>query len=437
MSQWGDRDEVRTPLYAVGGEVFPTMRSPGEKPPRVGLFGQFGTGNFGNDASLLAAVAALRAHDPDVDILCLCYDPESVTRLYGLRATTIRGSWVKGGARRRPRLLRGFRRVSDLMRMYRLAKDLDVVMVPGSGLLEAGRHGPGSVASLLFSTALAARLAGTPFVIVSTGVDAAERRSTRALLRWTLRFAAYRSFRDEHSRRSAAGFGAPCASDPVYPDLVFGLEPPTKREGSGERPESVGVGVLAYHGPFSYDRPERRDPVANAYYDSLTSFVEWLLSRGLRVTLFGGDLKDEKIAEDIRRRVLHGTADAPVDVASLESLDDVFALAHQVDYMVATRYHSIVAAVMTGTPAISINYRAKNGEILNDLDLSRFHQPLQALDDEKLREQFLDLQRSAADASRRMVERSRAYRDELDVQWKALLGAVIPRQDVGEVTRGK
>lgn len=404
-------------------------------PMRVALFGQFGTGNFGNDASLLASVAALRARDPDVDILCLCYDPESVTRRYGLRATTIRGSWVNRGSHRRPKLLRGVRRFSDLIRMYRLARKLDVIAVPGSGLFEAGRHGPGSVASLLFSTALAARLAGTPFIVVSVGVDAAERRSTRALLRWTLRLSTYRSYRDDHSRRSAAGFGLSCESDPVYPDLVFGLEAPAKRIGDRDPNKSVGVGVIAYHGPFSYDKPEKRAPVAEAYLSALTSFVDWLLSRGLQVTLFGGDGKDEKVAEEVREGVLRKTPNAPVDVAHSESLDDVFSHMQQFDLVVATRYHNIVAAAMTGTPALSINYRAKNGELLDDMGLGRFHQPLQSLDSERLHEQFLDLQQSADEVAHLMVTRTRTYRDEVELQWSTLMSSIMPKVGVRELTQ--
>ena len=411
------------------------MRQRREKPLRVALFGQFGTGNVGNDASLLAAVGALRSYDPDVYILCLCYDPASVTQRYGLRATTIRASRVKHGSRRRPKLLRGFNRVSDFTRMYRLTRQLDMVIVPGSGLFEAGRHGPGSVASLLFSTALAARLAGTQFVVVSTGADAAERRSTRALLRWTLRLSTYRSFRDDYSRQSAAGFGAPCQSDPVYPDLVFGLEPSAKRVVQNPQPESVGIGVIAYHGPFSYDKPEIRDPVAAAYLNSLTSFVEWLLSRGLRVTMFGGDLKDEEIADRVRERVLRGIPNALIDVARPESIEDVLALVRQVDYVVATRYHNIVAAVMTGTPAISINYRAKNGELLNEMGLGRFHQPLGDLDGERLREQFIDLQRSADDVARRMITESRTSRDRVERQWSALMSTVTPKAGSGSLLK--
>jgi polysaccharide pyruvyl transferase WcaK-like protein len=399
---------------------------------RAALFGQFGTGNFGNDASLLAAVAALRAYDRDVEILCLCYEPESVTRRYGLPATAIRSYSADRGSRPCTKLGRLGRRFSDVIRMYRLMRKIDVVVVPGSGLFEAGRHRPGSVASLLFTTALTARLAGTKFAVVSVGADVAERHSTRALLRWTLRLATYRSFRDDHSRRSAVGFGAPCEADPVYPDLVFGLENPA-RPSARNGPESVGVGVFAYHGPFSYDEPSKRDRMATAYVDSLTSFVEWLLSRGLNVTLFGGDLKDEKVAEIILDRIRMSTPEAFIDISRSSSFDDTLEHIRQVDYVVATRFHNIVAAVMTGTPAISLSYRAKNGELLNDLGLERFHQPLEDLDDERLREQFLDLQRSAEEVAHRMAAKYPIYRDQVALQWSEFVSAVSPKAKVGNL----
>jgi polysaccharide pyruvyl transferase WcaK-like protein len=172
--------------------------------------------------------------------------------------------------------------------------------------------------------------------------------------------------------------------------------------------------------------------MATAYVDSLTSFVEWLLSRGLNVTLFGGDLKDEKVAEIILDRIRMSTPEAFIDISRSSSFDDTLEHIRQVDYVVATRFHNIVAAVMTGTPAISLSYRAKNGELLNDLGLERFHQPLEDLDDERLREQFLDLQRSA-EVAHRMAAKYPIYRDQVALQWSEFVSAVSPKAKVGNL----
>jgi polysaccharide pyruvyl transferase WcaK-like protein len=393
------------------------MRGPRSRPARVALYGEFGTGNLGNDASLLAAVDELRAHDADVEISCLCPAPDQVARRYGLPATAIRSRPAKTRSRTRRLLVRAGRRFTDLVRMVRIMRELDLVMVPGMGVLEAGSAKPGSYPSEFFMTAVAARVAGTPFALVSVGVDHAHRRSTRTLLRWTLRLAAYRSFRDAHSRDCASGYGAPRATDPVYPDLVFGLDVAVE-QGPARTGESVGVGIIAYRATFFDEEPTRRDAVAAAYLDSMTSFVAWLLDRGLDVTLLTGDRKDEEMAEKIHHRLTEqGSA---VRVARPESLDDLIGLLRQVDYLVASRYHNVVAAALTATPVISVNYLPKNGALMSDLGLGRFHQPLEELDGERLREQFLDLQRSSVEVAGALTARCREYRERLEEQWSVL-----------------
>ena len=56
---------------------------------RVGLFGIFGTGNFGNDGSLEAMVISLRRTVPAEPLLCICTGPEGVTRSLGIEAVPI------------------------------------------------------------------------------------------------------------------------------------------------------------------------------------------------------------------------------------------------------------------------------------------------------------------------------------------------------------
>jgi polysaccharide pyruvyl transferase WcaK-like protein len=305
--------------------------------------------------------------------------------------------------------------------MFRLMRKLDLVMVPGMGVLEAGSARASSYPSEFLMTAIAARVAGTPFAMVGIGADIAHRRSTRAVLRWTLRLAAYRSFRDAHSRQCATGFGAPTAGDSVYPDLVFGLEPPVGAIPDGSR-ESVGVGMIAYRATFFDDEPTRRDRIAASYLDSMTSFVGWLLDRGLDVTLLTGDRKDEEMAESVKDR-LAGQGSG-VRVVRSESLDDVIALLYRLDCLVASRYHNIVAAALTATPVISVDYLPKNGVLMTDLGLAEFHQPLEELDDERLRQQFLQLQRSAEQIPAQLTARRSEYHRRVGEQWSELRRAI-------------
>lgn len=396
------------------------------RPMRVAIYGEFGRGNFGNDASLLAAVDKLRVYDPQIEISCLCSAPEAVRARYGLPATGIRHTPPKERSRPRSPLVRVARRFSDAFRMYRLMRRIDAVMVPGMGVMEAGPARAGATPSELLMTAAAARAGRTRFALVSIGAGSTYRRSTRAVLRWTLRLAHYRSFRDDYSRDYAVAFGAPCESDPVFPDLVFGLGPqddPASRTPNG----TVGVGLIAYRGAFYGENPARRDAIAATYEDSITSFVQWLIQRGLRVVLLTGDRKDMKVAEEIRERLSHDTSATELSIRHAESQSELMAHMREVDLVVVSRYHNLIGAALLAKPVISIDYKPKNGELMANMGLGRFHQPLEHLDEDLLRSQFLDLQRSADEVAKTLAAATLEYRDLTDRQWSVLRRSVLEK----------
>ena len=67
------------------------------------------------------------------------------------------------------------------------------------------------------------------------------------------------------------------------PDLVFGMPAPPYAPGD---PETVGVGVMAYHG--NNDERKRADEIYAAYVKNVETFVLWLLDNGRKVRLFSG-----------------------------------------------------------------------------------------------------------------------------------------------------
>src|SRR5262249_34951708 len=57
---------------------------------RIALFGNFGTGNLGNEATLQAMVYNLRKHLPNAEITCICPRPENAASEYNISAVPIR-----------------------------------------------------------------------------------------------------------------------------------------------------------------------------------------------------------------------------------------------------------------------------------------------------------------------------------------------------------
>src|SRR5581483_3166008 len=57
---------------------------------KIALFGNFGTGNLGNDCTLQAMLWNLRTHVTGAEITCICPNPETVASTYNIPAFPIR-----------------------------------------------------------------------------------------------------------------------------------------------------------------------------------------------------------------------------------------------------------------------------------------------------------------------------------------------------------
>ncbi len=111
--------------------------------PRVGLVGLLGSGNLGNDGSLEAMFAYLAAEHPDAILDFMCSGPDQITARYGVPATCLRWSATETQGPRSITALavKGLKvplgMVIDAFRTASWVRRRDVVIVPGTGVLEA------------------------------------------------------------------------------------------------------------------------------------------------------------------------------------------------------------------------------------------------------------------------------------------------------------
>ena len=132
---------------------------------RIALFGNFGTGNIGNEGTLSAMLAFVRRACPHAEILCICPEPGVVTVEHGVRAVPIRTArgqlsspWAKLRAR-----------AADLALAVRNVRGVDVLIVPGTGILDDFGEPPRGMPLTLAAVTLVARLRGIPVAFVSIG----------------------------------------------------------------------------------------------------------------------------------------------------------------------------------------------------------------------------------------------------------------------------
>ncbi|MEU1818333.1 polysaccharide pyruvyl transferase family protein [Streptomyces roseifaciens] len=395
------------------------------------MFGLLGSGNLGNDGSLEAVLGYLRAEHPGAVVDALCGGPEVVAARYGIPATRLH--WYRGEYRTASRAgavaAKGLGKIVDAVRTAAWVRRHDVVIVPGMGVLEATLPlRPWGFPYALFLLCATGRLSGTRVALVGVGAAAIGNRPTRALVRWSAKLAAYRSYRDALSRDAMREMGVDTAHDEVYPDLAFALPVPPPPDPSGP-PGPVCVGVMDFHG--GDDDRARAEEIHRRYLDGTTRFVRALVKDGRPVRLLTGDEVDAPVVAAILDAV-----DSPlVTVAEAASLTDLMKEMAAAGTVVATRYHNLICALKVGTPTLALSYAAKSDALMARMGLGTYCHPAREVDADRLLEQFRELEKRSAQLRKTLAERNQVAARRLEDQFTALTAAVFPAADHAHALR--
>ena len=402
--------------------------------PRVGLFGLLGQGNFGNDGSLEAILAYIRAEHPDAILDFLCSGPDQVTARYGIPAARLRwyhsehprASGVTALALKGTGM--GLGMVIDAFRTAAWVRRHDVVIVPGMGVLEATVPlRPWQTPYSMFLLGASSRLFGTKVALVSVGASVIHQRLTRWLITMAARLAHYRSYRDTVSRDAMQRMGLDTSGDAVYPDLAFSLPTPRYDPGAAR---TVGVGVMDYSGGNNDRR--RGDEIHASYVEKMTRFVLWLVDNGRQVRLLTGDIYDERVVREILAGLrAHRPELGPPSVIAepVSSLDELMRQLASVATVIATRYHNVVCALKLAKPTLSVGYAAKHEVLMADMGLSGFCQTADSLDVDRLIKQFTELESQSAQLRQTLTECSTANARLLDQQFATLSALLFPADE--------
>jgi polysaccharide pyruvyl transferase WcaK-like protein len=413
-----------------------SLRRARTKAPSVGLFGLLGQGNLGNDASLEAVLAFLRARHPDAVVDFLCSGPEQITARYGLPAARIR--WYSPEHQQSSGRMTLVRKaggmaaglVIDAFRIAAWVRRHDVVIVPGMGVLEATVPlRPWQTPYSLFLLSVSGRMFDTKVALISVGANVIRQRLTRGLVTAAGRMASYRSFRDTFSRDAMRRMGVDTSGDAVYPDLVFSL--PTPHD-VPVTVGSVGVGVMDYSG--GNDDRRRAAEIRNRYIETMKLFVLWLVDNGRTVRLLTGDVHDERIVQEILAGVRASRPDvAPLRLTAepVRSLTDLMRQMASVDTVVGTRYHNVICALKLSKPTVSIGYAKKFEALMTETGMGEFCQPAASLDLDRLIGQFTEAEKRASELRAAMDERNMINAQLLERQFALLSGKLFPSAQSG------
>lgn len=352
------------------------------KRSRIALFGGYGIGNFGNDASLEAILTFLRAERPDLELSSICSGPEFVVRRYGLPAVPngVRpkgrlGNLVDKVLLRQPSLWASWAHCLGVLKNY------DAVLVAGTGVFDDFRDNPFGWPSRLLRWGLAARLRGVKVSYVSVGAGPIVHPLSRQLMKWAAQLGYRRSYRDADSRDFMTKLGVNDAASEVLPDLAFLLprSADARREAGG--PLVVGVGVMNYRGWHASDE------AYGAYIDLHERLIRWIEGRGHLVKVVIGQTPADLVAvRELEQRLSRQLLSAEEE--KMDSFHDAMKAIAGTDMVVASRYHVQIAALKMRRPLISLGYAPKNDALMELAGLSAFVHNVEATDFDKLTQQL-------------------------------------------------
>jgi len=440
------RPEMMRELLSRDG-VMPAGRKSQVTSPllRIAAYGFLGMGNIGNEASFQAVREWLGADCPDVVLTCLSADPDVVQRLHGVPGRSLmcypnlRGPGATRGA-----LRKALGRLLDIPRTLALVREVDVVLVPGMGVLEStlGANAWG-LPYWQFLTALAARLQRRRFVLVSVGAEVAPNPWVRLLYRWTMALSRYCSFRDRQSQVAMLRQPAAGERGTVYPDLAFALTAPPEAE---PLPGHVVIGVMpswlpsargVVDGPLirrgvegltAVMRGEDVRRAGESYAEKMVAAIIRLLADGRTVTLVVGDLADTFLAQEIVASVERKRQDLPSGRLVVSQANTFHALMQEMvraEVVVASRFHNVIAGLKVARPTVSLGYAEKNQHLLSEFGWGEFAQAIDDFDVDLLLEHIECARATRLENEKRVRALLHDYKIALAQQFLALKQTVF------------
>ena len=403
---------------------------------RICFFGNFGSMNIGNEATLLAVSSHLRLLLPGCDLYCICSNPSKVIAEHGLAAFphTLRSRriWDRRASlgKRLAMAVLGLGEESrEYVRAWRTLKGAQIFVVPGTGLVTDAFGLSGSGPYGLLKWSLVARLRRCRVVVLSVGAGPIDSAAGRWVVKVALSLAHYRSYRDLPSKLAVEATGVRAERDPVFPDLAFGLSP-SASESPSPKPRSrrmVAIGLMEYVESYSEAGPMQE--TYGHYLEALALFVGWLLHQDYDVKLVLGDDDTAVVGDftDALRRRIGNYDEARVVHRPARSVEELFDQLGEADAVVATRFHNVLMSLLLEKRVVAISFHHKCSSLMSEMGLSAYSQEMGEIDADALIARFEALTQNASDVTRTVARRIEEMREALNVQYELVFQPGPPK----------
>ncbi|MCC4722357.1 polysaccharide pyruvyl transferase family protein [Salinicoccus sp. RF5] len=191
----------------------------------------------------------------------------------------------------------------------------------------------------------------------------------------------------------------------ISPDLGFLLE---KESGEYSQIKNIRqkyqdyklVGITAR--PYRFPTSKNPSKDYEAYIKSMAEFSIWLYKNKFLPVFVEHTLSehthenDGSAIEEITARL----SEVKYEIISNDEYNskDLKAIYSNLDYVVGTRFHSIIFSLSEGTPSLAITYGGNKGQgIMKDMNLSDYSIPIELVSFVELQKKFITLQENEED----------------------------------------
>ncbi len=301
-----------------------------------------------------------------------------------------------------------------------LFREADLAIVKGGGFLHAGKGLTETykIYFFLYHIKLALSM-GIPVLIMPNSYGSFGNAIQKKLVRNTLNRCALVTSRESISRdvlRKECSVESLVTMDlGAYLITDKDFDPYAYLESRGIK-LSHNKNVVITARPYRFPGCDNPDRLYCNYIDSLAGFIRWLYDNGYNVVLVEHVYSetyhesDIKAIEDIKKALnsdngikLNVIADKKLNCKNLKSIYSCF------DYMVGTRFHSVIFSLFAGVPSIAITYGGNKGlGIMRDLGIEKYSVAINDISKEKLVEMFSEM-KGNRDEYMRMIDEKKRY----------------------------
>lgn len=280
---------------------------------KVVISGYYGFDNFGDDAILYVLCEKLKTLNAQITVLSA--NPQKTSEVYDVNA------------------VKNF----DIGKVIRTLSKSDVLISGGGSLLQDVT----SVKSLFYYSfvILIALILKKDVIIFAQGIGPLNKNISQFLVKFLLRKVKFVSVRDERSLNLLRNWGidAKLANDPVFSVKV------------AEVPKNFALGVQLR------DFITMNDKFLESLAENVLAFFP---NRKIELFVFQKSL-DEAVSKKFINILKSQKSDVEVEIIYYENKNEIFKRISQLNYMIAMRFHAVIAAIMAGVRTSAINYDIK------------------------------------------------------------------------------